>query len=162
MNLKNWKSTDVANEWSSRITSRMRDMGVADEEINEILRVVYSFVKTAVDIMQKEPYIQLPYTDQAVPLDAEKAHEILDLFLRGVNQCAKRLRDKKLPWETRKRILEEVSWKIFNLAKLLVGSKYAPNPSAPIPITQDVDLKVMMKHSAKELLDVELYEANIA
>lgn len=147
---------EMAEQWASRITDRMRTLNIPDEEVTEIHQIIRSFTKTAVDLIREEPTIELPYTDQDLPLDNEKAHLIIDLFLRGVNQTAKRLRDKGRPWEERKYEIEQMAWKIFNLSKLLVGLKHIPNPAFKGILKQDRDLKIMMKHSTEELIRKEL------
>lgn len=146
----------MAEEWATRVTERMRKMNVAEEEITEVHQIIHSFTKTAVDLIREEPSIDLPYSEQGLPLDNEKAHLVIDLFLRGVNQTAKRLRDKGKPWEQRKPVIEQMAWKIFNLSKLLVGLKHIPNPAFKGILKHDRDLKIMMKHSTEELIRKDL------
>ena len=53
-------------------------------------------------------------------------------------------------------ILEEVAWKVFNLAKLLVALKIEPNQHLGEMFKTHGDLKTMMKASAEEVLQNEV------
>lgn len=147
----------IAHEWATRIGERMRALNLAEDEVLENTRVIQSFCKTAVEMLKEDPTIKLPYNNEVLQLDDGTGHLIIDLFLRGINQSVRLLRMGNDSWESRKNILESsLSWKIFNLAKLLVGLKLAPNPAFNGLLSQDKDLKLMMKHSTDELLRKEL------
>lgn len=145
-----------ATEWASRICGRMAEVNIPTEEVEEMRTVIYAFTKTAVEELSKERKITLPYTDQLFEIDANQAHQIVELFLRGVNHTAKKLRDTGKPWDERKDILETLAWKLFNLAKLLVGFLYIPNPAMNNLLNNQKDLQLMMKQSADVLLQEEL------
>lgn len=145
-------SEQLAGEWASRIEGRLRDIGVPDNEVTENVHIIHTFTRIATEILVKDPKVELPYAKQTFTLQPEHVHQIIELFLRGVNQVAKRLRDSGRPWEDRKEVLEQVSWKIFNLAKVLVAVQNMPAPVFKNVLKNHTDLKTMMKHSAEELL----------
>lgn len=162
MVLKGVKPEDVAEQWAGRIRERMESSGNFDpEEVDELFNVIKSFTKTAVELLQEEPVARVPNSETALELNDDQAHLVIELFLRGVNQVAKRLRDKGLPWEQRRDILESLSWKIFNLSKLLIGLQNQSNQPFQQVLKSSHDLKTMMKHSAEELLTQELREAGV-
>lgn len=151
-----FQSEQLAAEWASRICDRLKDLNLPPEELEETRNIIYAFTKTAADELSRERKIQLPYTDQAFEVNAEQAHQIIELFLRGVNQVAKKLRDSGKPWEERKDLLEKLAWKLFNLSKLLVGFLHLPNPAMQNMLSTQKDIQLMMKQSADVLLQEEL------
>lgn len=152
---------NIALEWATRITDRMKELSLPEEEISENRQIIYSFCITAVELLQQEPNLKLPSNDKVCPLSDDKAHLIIDLFLRGVNQAANHLRKLKTDWETRKERVENISWKIFNLAKLLVALQLDPVPMFHDLLKQDKDLKIMMKHGTDELIRQMLEETPV-
>ncbi|MEB3287809.1 MAG: hypothetical protein VKJ04_09925 [Vampirovibrionales bacterium] len=142
---------ELASQWASRIGARMREMGIPEEEVVENVNIIESFCKTAAEILQKEPDVVLP-NREPIPLDDERAHLVVDLFLRGVNQASSQMRRDGIGWERRKVLLETIAWRIFNLSKLLVGLQLDPVPTFQDVLKQDKDLKMMMRHSTDELI----------
>jgi hypothetical protein len=149
-------SDQLATEWASRICSRLIELKVAETEVEETRIIIHAFTKTAAEELAKERSITLPYSPQPLNVGPEQAHEIIELFLRGVNHIAKKLRDRGQSWETRKPLMENLAWKLFNLAKLLVGFLYIPNPNMQNLLNSSKDLQLMMKQSADVLLEEEL------
>lgn len=148
-------SEQVAAEWASRICDRLSVIGVPEEEVEETRKIIFSFTRIAADELSRERNIKLPYTEQPFVVDSAQAHLIIDLFLRGVNHSAKKLRDARLDWDRRKVILETLAWKLFNLSKLLVGFMHIPNPDLPQSISGPKELQMLMKQSADALLREE-------
>jgi hypothetical protein len=144
-------SEQLAAEWASRICNRLQDIGVPEDEVSETRNIIFAFTRIAAEELSKERKVKLPYTDQPFLLDAKQAHQIIDLFLRGVNQVAKKLRDSGMEWDERREHLETLAWKLFNLSKLLVGFMYIPNPDLPVGFNTDKDLQMVMKQSADAL-----------
>ena len=156
------KAEELAEQWAVRIRERMETSPeFSADEVDEIFYITKCFAKTAVDLLKEDPTARVPNAPEPVPLDDDTAHLVIELFLRGVNQIAKRLREKGLEWDQRKEILEGMSWKIFNLAKLLVGLQNQKGQPMEQLMQSARDLKVMMKHSAEELLKQELREAGV-
>jgi hypothetical protein len=143
----------LSNEWSSKICKRLKELGVNADELNETDIIIRAFTKTAVTELSDSRTVTLPYSDTPMVIEADHAHQIIDLFLRGVNQVAKKLRSTGKPWSERKVLLEMVAWKIFNLAKLLVGFLYIPNPELNTVMKNTRDLQLMMKQTANTLLE---------
>jgi hypothetical protein len=151
-----FNSEQLATEWASRICDRLSEIGVSREEIEETRTIIFSFTRIAADELSQKREIKLPYTDTPFMVEADHAHQIIDLFLRGVNQTSKKLRDSRMDWPRRKVILESLAWKLFNLAKLLVAFMYVPNPNLPKNLTQNAkDLQLLMKQTANKLLSEE-------
>ncbi|WP_303674007.1 hypothetical protein [Vampirovibrio chlorellavorus] len=148
-------SEQVAAEWASRICDRLDKVGVPREEIEETRNIIFAFTRIAADELSKDRTVKLPYTDNVVTVDATTAHQIIDLFLRGINHCAKKLRDSRLDWERRKAILETLAWKLFNLSKIMIGLLQYPPENLPMPLQDPKDLQLMMKQSADVLLREE-------
>lgn len=148
-----FNSEQLASEWAARICSRLEQIGVVGDELEETRIIIQVFTKTAADELSREQAITLPYTSEPLILTAEQGHQIIELFLRGVNHVAKRLRSSGRSWEERKPLLENVAWKLFNLAKLLVGFLYIPNPAMQSLLSNAKDMQLMMKQSADTLLD---------
>ncbi len=148
-----FNSNQLATEWSNRICERLSEIGLPADEVEETRLIIHAFTKAAADELSKERSIPLPYSSKPFELNAEQAHEIIELFLRGVNHVAKKLRNSGKSWELRKPLLENIAWKIFNLAKLLVGFLHVPNPSMQNLLSNQKDLQLMMKQSADILLD---------
>jgi hypothetical protein len=146
-----FQSEQLAAEWASRICTRLQQIGVADDEVNETRNIIFAFTRIAAEELSKNRQVTLPYTDQPFMIEAKQAHQIIDLFLRGVNQVAKKLRDTGMDWDQRREHLETLAWKLFNLAKLLVGFLYIPNPDMPAGLNTEKDLQLMMKSSAEAL-----------
>jgi hypothetical protein len=148
-------SEQVAAEWASRICDRLEGISVSKEEVEETRNIVFAFTRIAADELSKDRTIKLPYTEDVIPVDAAMAHQIIDLFLRGINHCAKKLRDARLDWERRKTILESLAWKLFNLSKIMVGFLQHPPADLPVALNDPKDLQLMMKQSADVLLREE-------
>lgn len=149
-------SGQLAAEWASRICDRLSEIGVNKDEVEETRNIIFSFTRIAADELSKERQIKLPYTESPFMVEAEHAHQIIDLFLRGINHTSKKLRDSGLDWDRRKVIMETLAWKLFNLAKLLVGFMHVPNPNIPSSMTQSPkELQMLMKQSADTLLKEE-------
>ncbi|WP_373532236.1 hypothetical protein [Vampirovibrio sp.] len=149
-------SEQLATEWASRICDRLVEIGVSQSEIEETRTIIFAFTRIAANELSQNRSIQLPYTDTPFVVDASHAQQIIDLFLRGVNHSSKKLRDSGLAWEARKVILEALAWKLFNLAKLLVGFMHVPNPAFPGNMTNSPkELQMLMKQSAETLLKEE-------
>jgi hypothetical protein len=144
-------SEQLAAEWASRICKRLEELGVAQDEISETRNVIFAFTRIAAEELSKDRKVKLPYTEQMFEIEAKQAHQIIDLFLRGVNQISKKLRDTGMEWDERREHLETLGWKLFNLAKLLVGFMYVPNPDLPAGFKTEKDLQLMMKQSADAL-----------
>lgn len=156
MNQQLFQPEQVASEWASRICDRLTDLNLPEDEMIEMRTIIYAFTKTAAEELSRETSITLPYTDKPLEVNPSLAHQIIELFIRGVNQTSKRLRDTGKPWDERKDILEVMAWKLFNLSKLLVGFLYIPNPALQNILTTQKDLQLMMKQSADVLLQEEL------
>lgn len=148
-------SEQLAAEWASKICDRLASIGVPADEVEETRNIIFSFTRIAADELSKDRNVTLPYTDQPFIIEPAQAHLIIDLFLRGVNHSAKKLRDARLDWDRRKVILETLAWKLFNLAKLLVGFMHIPNPELPQGINGPKELQMLMKQSADVLLREE-------
>lgn len=144
-------SEQLAAEWASRICQRLQEIGVPEGEINETRNIIFAFTRIAAEELSKNRQVTLPYTDQVFEIEIKQAHQIIDLFLRGVNQVSKKLRDTGMSWDERREHLETIAWKIFNLSKLLVGFLYVPNPDLPTGLKTEKDLQLMMKQSAEAL-----------
>jgi hypothetical protein len=119
--------------------------------VDETRNIIFAFTRIAAEELSKDRQIKLPYTDQLLMLEPKIAHQIIDLFLRGVNLVSKKLRDSGMEWEQRREHLETLAWKLFNLSKLLVGFYYIPNPDLPKGLETEKDLQLMMKQSADAL-----------
>ncbi len=146
----------LAAEWANRVCTRLRDIKIPEDEVNEMYNIIYAFTKTAMSELMREKYVALPYTTEKFEIQPRQAHEIIELFLRGINQCAKKLRETGKSWDERKVLLETLAWKLFNLAKLLVGFMNVPNPAFQNLLKTPKDLQLMMKQSADSLLQEEL------
>jgi len=149
-------SEQLAAEWATRIAERMQEINVPTSEIEETRSIIFAFTKIAADELSKERAVKLPYTDQPFEVGPEQAHQIIDLFLRGVNHSAKKLRETGKSWDDRRPILEDMAFKLFNLAKLLVGFLYIPNPAFQNLLNNQKDLQLMMKQSTDALLQETL------
>ncbi len=149
-------SKALSQEWATRIGERLKEIGINPTEVEETQVIVLTFTRTAADELSRDRTIALPYSAEPMIIDGEQAHQIIDLFLRGVNHIAKRLRDKRTSWEERKPILERMAWKLFNLSKLLVGFLYIPNPGMENILNSSKDLQLLMKQSADVLLEEEI------
>lgn len=156
MSVQDLNPKELADLWSQRVADRMRDLNLPEEEVNENYLVIHSFVFKAADLIKNEPVIKVPYSDDVIPIDGERAQLIIDLFLRGVNHVSKRLRDSGKPWDERKTLLEDLAWKVYNLAKLLVALQIKPNKHLGEMFKSHGDLKTMMKASAEEVLTNEV------
>lgn len=152
-------SEQLATEWSNRLCERLEGLGLSDEEIEETRFIVYRFTKTAADELSREHSIPLSYTEEALEIDLEKALLIIELFLRGVFQSAQQLRETGKAWEERRPMLESLAWKLFGVAKLLVGFWYIPHaPIQPLLQTQ-ADLQTLLKQSTSVLVEEALTES---
>jgi hypothetical protein len=143
----------LASEWTERICQRLREIGVGVDELRETQIIIHTFTKTAVIELSRDRVVKLPYSPDPMIIEVEQAHQIIDLFLRGVNQVSKNLRNSGKTWSERKVILEAVAWKIFNLAKLLVAFLTVPNPELASVLKNSRDLQLMMKQSVGNLLE---------
>lgn len=148
-------SEQVAAEWASRICGRLTEIGVPADEVEETRNIIFSFTRIAADELSKDRKIKLPYTDEPFMVEATHAHMILDLFLRGVNHSSKKLRDSRMDWDRRKVMLETLAWKLFNLAKLLVGFMHKPDPNSPKVLSSVKELQMLMKQSTDVLIREE-------
>jgi|GEM_PF-1741281 len=144
-------SEQLAAEWANRICNRMQEIGVPQDEVDETRNIIFAFTRIAAEELSKERNVKLPYTDKILVIETKHAHQIIDLFLRGVNHTAKKLRDTGMDWDQRKDHLEMLAWKLFNLSKLLVGFFYIPNPDLPKGLESEKDLQMMMKQSAEAI-----------
>lgn len=151
-----FQAEDLAGEWATRICGRLTEVGVSAEEVNETRNIIFSFTRIAADELCREREIHLPHSTEPFVLDARHAHQIIELFLRGVNHISKKLRDTGLEWEVRRVHTETLAWKLFNLAKLLVGFLNMPDPNVTSGLHSDKDLQLMMKQSADNLLREEI------
>lgn len=149
-------SEQLATEWANRLCERLEGLKLSETEIEETRFIVYRFTKTAAEELSRERSIPLSYTDQTLEVDREKALLIIDLFLRGVFHSAQQLRDTGKPWDERRPLLETLAWKLFSVAKLLVGFWYIPHtPIQPLLQSQQ-DLQTLLKQSASVLVEEEL------
>ncbi len=151
-----FQSEQVAAEWASRICNRLQELNLPSDEIEETRSIIFAFTKVAADELSRERKVTLPYTDEIFEIDQKHAHQIIDLFLRGINHTSKKLRNTGKPWDERKTVMEALAWKLFNLSKLLVGFLYIPNPAMKSMLNSPKDLQLMMKQSSDMLLQEEL------
>lgn len=146
-------------EWAGRLHERLAELGLPKEELEETRFIIYSFAKTAADELSRDRTIPLSYTEQPLEVDAEKALMIIELFLRGVYQSAQQLRETGRPWNERRPMLETLAWKLFSVAKLLVGFWYIPHtPVQPLLKTQE-DLQTLLSQSTSVLVEEELTQS---
>lgn len=146
----------VAAEWAERVGGRMQDLGLPEEEIRDIVRVIRAFIRIGVEQLVADPMVSMPNGQDKNMLNNEQALQVIDLFLRGVNQTVKRLQPFQLPAAQRNDILEEVAWKLFNLAKMLMALRSDTTGIFPEILSSDKDLKTMMRQSTEEILKQEL------
>ncbi len=155
MAIQNINAKELSEQWASRMRDRMTQLGIPDDEVTELHRIIRNFTKTSTEILIEDKVLKLPYTEETPELTDDMVHTIIEIFLRGVNQASKFYRGMGLSWEDRKPRIENMGWKIFNLAKLLVGHQLIPNPILTHQFKERGDLKIMMKHSVRELLKTE-------
>jgi hypothetical protein len=149
-------SEQLAFEWANRLCDRLVELNLSQEELDETRFIIFRFTKTAADELSRDRTIPLSYTEQALEIDPEKALLIIELFLRGVFQSAQQLRESGKPWDERRPMLETLAWKLFSVAKLLVGFWYIPHaPVQPLLQTQE-DLQTLLKQSTSVLVEEEL------
>lgn len=149
-------SEQLAIEWSNRLCDRLVELDLSETEIEETRFIIYRFTKTAADELSRDRIIPLSYTEQTLEIDSEKALLIIDLFLRGIFQSSQQLRESGKAWEERRPMLETLAWKLFSVAKLLVGFWYIPHaPVQPLLRTQQ-DLQTLLKQSTSVLVEEEL------
>jgi hypothetical protein len=151
-----FQAEDLATEWASRICDRLAGLGVAEEEVDETRNIIFSFTRIAAEELCRDRKIYLPHNTEPFIIEARQAHQIIELFLRGVNHTTKKLRDTGLDWEVRRTHTETLAWKLFNLAKLLVGFLNMPDPGVSSGLHSDKELQLMMKQSADTLLREEI------
>lgn len=151
-----FKADDLATEWAARICDRLAEVGVPKEEVSETRNIIFSFTKIAADELCTERNIYLPHSEKPYVIGPRDAHLIIELFLRGVNHTAKKLRDTGMDWEVRRNHLETLAWKLFNLAKLLVGFLHMPDPNVQTGLHSEKELQLMMKQSADTMLREEI------
>ena len=157
MVFENISAEQVAAEWVARMREKMGESGkVPEAEIDEMCGVAKAFTLTAAQLLKDDPSIQIPNTSNVIVFNDYRAHMVIELFLRGINQSVKRLKERGMDWEARKVFLEGLSWKMYNLAKLLVGMQLTKDQPLNHMMKTPRDLKLMMKHSAEELLNQEL------
>lgn len=165
-------ATAMARQWSQRVTERMRKAGVPEVEIQETANIMFSFVKTAVELLVQDPVVTVPELgeisafqgehtteiaslfEQKEPftLDVVRINQVIELFIRSVNQMSKELRSRGLAWEERKRILEEASWETFNLAKLLVTLFNMPNSKFKLMEQNETFIMELIKQGTAQTL----------
>lgn len=145
-------SEELATEWASRICDRLADIGVPEEEVSETRNIIFSFTRIASDELSTERTVPLPHSDKPYVIDARSAYLIIELFLRGVNHTSKKLRDTGLDWDVRRVHMETLAWKLFNLAKLMVGFLHIPDPNTPTGMNSEKELQMLMKQSADNML----------
>jgi hypothetical protein len=151
-------SEQLATEWSNRLCERLTELGLPEREIEETRFIVYRFTKTAADELSREKSIPLSYTAEALEIDLEKALLIIELFLRGVFQSAQQLRESGKSWEERRPMLETLAWKLFGVAKLLVGFWYIPHAPIQPLLKSQADLQALLKQSTNVLVEEALTE----
>ncbi len=151
-----FQAEDLANEWASRICDRLSGMGVAETEVTETRTIIFTFTRIAAQELCDHRDIALPQSSEPFVIEAQHAHQIIELFLRGINQITKKLRDTGLDWPVRREHTERLAWKLFNLAKLLVGLLHRPNPQLASGFNSEKDLQLIMKQTADNLLQEEL------
>jgi len=147
---------ELATQWAERICGRLAEMGVPKDEVQETHNIIFSFTRIAAGELSQDRQVHLPHSAEPFTINTQQAHQVIDLFLRGVNHTSKKLRDTGLDWDVRRKHLETLAWKLFNLAKLLVGFLNMPDPAVASGLHSDKDLQVMMKQSADNLLREEL------
>jgi hypothetical protein len=150
-----FQADDLASEWATRICSRLAEIGVPSEEIDETRNIIFSLTRIAVEELATDRDIYLPHSEKPYTLTVRDVHLVIELFLRGINHTAKKLRDTDLDWNTRRGHLETLAWKLFNLAKLLVGFLNLPDPNVQSGLHSEKELQLMMKQSADTLLREE-------
>ena len=151
-----FQAEDLAQEWASRICDRLSGMGVTETEVTETRTIIFTFTRIAAQELCDHREIELPQRTEPFVIDAQHAHQIIELFLRGINQITKKLRDTGLDWSVRRVHTERLAWKLFNLAKLLVGFLHCPNPQLASGLNSEKDLQLLMKQTADNLLLEEL------
>lgn len=155
MVLAELQAEQLAREWTSRVVKRMKTAGLPEQEIEETAFILPKLIQVAVNALKDDPVIKLPNVEQELILDKEKAFLILDLFVRGISNSARALREVEQPtpisWEQRRMTLEKLAWETFILSKVLVGSHYLP-VSANNLLKREGDLRVVMGQSAMEIL----------
>lgn len=169
---------EYANQWTAKVVKRLQEAGVHPDEIEENRLILSSFIKTGAELLKKEPVLHLPDTSQLtgldhplakdiaqmfaqeapVELDIPKCDQLIDLFVRSVNQMSKTLRQTRLVWDVRKVIMEQAAWETFNLCKLLVSVYNMPNSKLKYMDDNKVLQKEMLRQGTQAIVDRHLAE----
>jgi len=147
---------DVAHEWSTRLHDKLQALGLSAQELEETRLIVYHFTVIFIQEVSKDPVIVLTYSSETLLADAEKTLMMLDLFLRAVFYASQTLRAMRKPWQSRKVILENLAFKLFNVLKLLIGFWYVPHPTIQPLLKTQRDLETLLQQTVQILLDEEL------
>ncbi|MBY0405184.1 MAG: hypothetical protein K2X66_14900 [Cyanobacteria bacterium] len=171
---------NFANQWTQRVTGSMKKMGVPEEEVAENTTILFSLIKTGTELLIQEPEIKLPaleniqglnlpeakefmalFTTQApLQMTPERLNQIIELFIRSINQMSKTLKSRGLPWEERKYILEQAAWETFNLSKTLVSIYHMPRSIIKSLDAENTLLQEMIKEGTQETLKRFLNKPN--
>jgi hypothetical protein len=140
-----------ATEWADKICNRLSQIGVAGEELVELRVIIFNFTRIAIEEMSANRQVEIPHSTKPFEIDETSGQQIIELFLRGLTNTAKKLRSSGKSWEDRKDLLEKLAWKLFNLAKILVSLLYIPSPKLGMSIQTEKEIQTLMKQSSEAL-----------
>jgi hypothetical protein len=161
-----------ARQWTEKVTQRMRQAGVSQEEIDENTAILQSFIKTGAELLIQDPRIEIPDTagldalttpetkemvqffhqEEPFELDIPRFNQLIELFVRSVNLMAKTLRARGLPWEARRPILEQAAWETFTLAKVIIAVYHSPRSKFRVIDPEDKMAQEIMRQGTMEIL----------
>jgi transcriptional regulator with AAA-type ATPase domain len=119
---------ELAHYWANFVQTKMAQVGSSTEDIEDSFFIVQRLTFAVASHVINAGYIEVPSTEERLPLTPDLMNQFLDVYVRSINYCASELRKRHLEKNVRYGILEKIGNELFNMAQLGVALQSVDNP----------------------------------
>jgi hypothetical protein len=125
------QAEEVAYQLTTGLHRRMAAEGHSRSFQIEATELLFAFCQTAYDLLQAEPTLLIPETDELLFLNEPLTHRVLTTFAEGVYACTLHCHSQDIQRPTKVPLLEAAACDLFEMAKQMVAEHWLSEAFPP-------------------------------
>lgn len=125
------QAEEVAYQLTTGLHRRMAAEGHSRSFQIEATELLFAFCQTAYDLLQADPTLAIPETDELLFLNEPLTHRILTTFAEGVYACTLHCQSQDIQRPTKVPLLEAAARDLFEMAKQMVAEHWLSEAFPP-------------------------------
>ncbi len=151
--LNQFNPEKVAQLIAQGMQERMADGGeMSPEDINENTGYLQEFAKIAGGIIQGEPNIEIPGTNQAIPFDESSATKAMHLFSEGIYHALIKCHDLGITGQLKVEFLQPLAMEVFNQTKQIIATIHGQEHTPEFQFSDDQLINILHQTAESVLM----------